>query len=253
MSSSQSSSHDSKRILIHNYYTPKLPADSGLPSLTSNRVAGDYSIQGSYRQPSQQQQQSRSYPQVPDDIQARLLHVGMSIRKQVADGHRVPGSIPSYQPNFPFGSSFAEPSGATNSNDLGYAQKATRNLSAPATMASPSLTRVLQHNRPSLKRGRVDEEDEDAAGDTDTDDDDGSGPAGEPASFQDGTPISAYSTAAAGGNGSARRLGSTPGPRAKVFYVPAPTPAAAAAAAASSSVHEDFEEATFLASRESLQ
>lgn len=215
-------SHDSKRILIHNYYTPKLPADSGIPSLTSNRIAGDYTIQTA-----PQPAHSSAYPEVPDDVQAKLLHVGMRIRKHVADGHRVEGSIPSYQPNYMF-NSFAEPAGSAPQQL--QQQRATRNMSAPASLAPGPFGERL-NPRPHLKRGRVDE-DEDADADADTDDDEGME---EPVSFQD--------QAAA----PARRLGSMPtAAKAKVFYVPTNV------ARMPSIPSEDFEDATFLASRESL-
>lgn len=210
------SSHDSKRILIHNYYTPKLPANTGIPSLTSNRIAGDYSIQPS------QPTTTSSFPQVPDDIQAKLLHVGMRVRKHVADGHRVEGgSIPSYQPNF-----------YSTVQQQSQPQPAGRNISAPAAMTSlttfgvsGSKTRIEPSRN--LKRGL---EDDGLTEEEDTDEDDEM----EPSSFQE--PILARRLASAGTVA-----------KAKVFYVPSnrqhrPNP----------SSNDDFEDATFLASRESL-
>lgn len=200
-------SHDSKRIQIHQYYTPKLPSNTGIPALTSNRIAGDYSIQ-TYAPAAA----STSYPQVPDDIQAKLVHVGMKVRKHVAEGHRVEGSIPSYQANF----SFNAGSPAMTTGPV----LATRNKSAPAMFASESSLGMSQGSsvaalRQNLKRGRLDEEDE---GDDDTDNDEADM---EPASFQD--------------SGVARRAESA---TAKVVHLPAPA--------------DDFEEAAFLASRESV-
>jgi hypothetical protein len=40
---------------------------------------------------------SRAHPVLPDDVQTRLVQVGMKIRKNVSDGYKQKGSIPSYQ------------------------------------------------------------------------------------------------------------------------------------------------------------
>uniref|UniRef100_A0A060TFT3 Damage-regulated import facilitator 1 n=1 Tax=Blastobotrys adeninivorans TaxID=409370 RepID=A0A060TFT3_BLAAD len=40
---------------------------------------------------------ARSFPQLPDDIQAQLVNVGMRARKSVSDGYKQQGSLPSYR------------------------------------------------------------------------------------------------------------------------------------------------------------
>lgn len=92
-----SSSHESKRILLE-YHAPRLPTGLRQLSIDSSRVAGDVNVR--YSAADSAAPVSTRVPQLPDDIQARLVQVGMRTRKSVTDGHRLNGSIPSYQPNF---------------------------------------------------------------------------------------------------------------------------------------------------------
>lgn len=232
--------HESKRIFTDNYYTPRLPEDPNMPSVTSNRLPGDYNVISPHhpqqpqnpQQPQQPQQSGSSFPPIPDDIQARLLHVGMRVRKNVVEGHRnTGGSIPSYQPNFGVHTT------ATFYGDSPHQQEqaavlATRIISAPAVFNTTPVPAVCT-NRLHLKRGRDDDDDDD-----DTDDDDDAMDTGFPLASTNAT-----STASFAGSSSARRLGSESA--AKVFYVPA-------SQQQQESFTEDFEDATFLAARDSL-
>jgi hypothetical protein len=233
--------HESKRIFIDNYYTPRLPEDPNMPSVTSNRLPGDYNVISphhpqSHSQQQQQQQSLSSFPPIPEDIQTRLLHVGMRVRKNVAEGHRnAGGSIPSYQPNFGL-HTIATFYG--DSPQLQHQQQpvlATRMISAPAVFNTTPVPAGCS-NRLHLKRGR-DDDDED-----DTDDDNNDDATMDMGNQHAST--NATSTASfAGSSGSARRLGSESAT--KVFYVPA-------SQQQQKSFTEDFEDATFLSARDSL-
>lgn len=204
-----------------------------MPSVTSNRLPGDYNVISPQNSQQQHQNSSSSFPQIPDDIQTRLLHVGMRVRKNVAEGHRSGGSIPSYQPNFDFHntSTFY----GDSQQQQNKAVLATRMISAPA-MFNTTPVPAGSSNRLHLKRGRGEEEDDD----TDDDNDD---------AMDTDTNGSTNHTSNVSSFNGARRQSCDAAVKAKVFYVPIRP---GRSASQQESLTEDFEDATFLASRDSL-
>lgn len=207
-------SHDSKRILTPQYYAPKLPASSTPPNLTTNH-------DNKFQLPNQQQPSTSSFPDVPEDVQTKLLHIGMKVRRQVAEGHHS-GSIPSYQPNY---CSFKELEQKPFNRHI-RPSSAGRNISAPAYINTETQPNIPgQGSRLQLKRNRADELDEEMENDdTDIDEDD-----------------EMY------GETARRMVSEAAVQQRKVFYIPATRNSQF-----QSGSDVDFDEATFLASRESL-
>lgn len=113
-------SHEAKRIQLSEpeYYAPRLPQGARLLSIDSARVAGDIHFSSSAATVAASSSSSSGFPELPDDIRSKLVHVGMKTRKVMAESHRLPNSnIPSYQPNY-FTSSFTANNNRNTNNDV---------------------------------------------------------------------------------------------------------------------------------------
>lgn len=196
-------SHESKRILLSppDYYTPKLPKDANLLTVSSDRVAGDVH---SYVARQEAPHASTSYPQLPDDIRRKLAHVGMNARMSVLNGHKTTTRLPSYQgPNRAIKASASQTVyeaprndsalGSFNDTSFQQPQPARRfysegdqhsNSSAPRKLGAGTGSRSLSarktlkrtHNDAHLEEVKEESQDSQAmslgnGSDTDTDDD----------------------------------------------------------------------------------
>ncbi|VVT45776.1 uncharacterized protein SAPINGB_P000885 [Magnusiomyces paraingens] len=167
---------ESKRILL-DYHAPRLPAGARQLSIDSTRVAGDVSVR--YSAPptsagssfSSAAVVSERMPQLPEDLQAKLAHVGMRTRKSVADGYKVQGSIPSYQSTATFyGGAMGLSTIQTQQQQAArkYFSESDK-FSFQSGFSAPTLVSVPRRQ---LKRTREESAlDADAGADTDDDDD----------------------------------------------------------------------------------
>lgn len=87
-----------KRILSSssNYYAPKLPEDANLLTVSSDRISSDSHTYKATRSSSETSTSTR-YPTLPDDLRAKLIHVGMNVRMNVSNGYKTAGTFPSFE------------------------------------------------------------------------------------------------------------------------------------------------------------
>lgn len=85
-----------KRILSasSDYYAPKLPEDANLLTVCSDRVSSDVHAYQAVRSSSELSTRS---PSLPDDLRAKLVHVGMNVRMNVSRGYKTAGTFPSFE------------------------------------------------------------------------------------------------------------------------------------------------------------
>lgn len=228
-----SRSPDKKRFLSSStYYAPKLPSGTRQLSIDSTRVAGDFQVShvGS------EYHRSLNGAPIPEDVHSKLVQVGMKVRKNVADGHKVMGSIPSYQPNFSLTQSI-----------YGQQQQQQQQLAARKFYSENDKYKVsLKPARGVLKRTReVTEEanEEDDATDDDEDDDDNNNNTvvSNNNNYVSSLSLNNKTTS----EKAVRKLSNRSGTIAssKIFYVPA---SASSSYTAQEDANEDFGEAPFL-------
>lgn len=227
-----SRSPDKKRFLSSStYYAPKLPSGTRQLSIDSTRVAGDFQVShvGS------EYHRSLNGVPIPEDVHSKLVQVGMKVRKNVADGHKVMGSIPSYQPNFSLTQSI-----------YGQQQQQQQQLAARKFYSENDKYKVsLKPARGVLKRTReVTEEaneEDDATDDDEEDDNNNNTVVSNNNNYVSSLSLNNKTTS----EKAVRKLSNRSGTIAssKIFYVPA---SASSSYTAQEDANEDFGEAPFL-------
>jgi hypothetical protein len=96
------------------------------------------------------------FPEVPDELRARLTHVGMKARKALSDGYKQQGSLPSYR---------GQTIGPTDPGSFSF-------TTVDGTTISSIDTRSLATNPRDLRTNRLDKRSrDDTDGDTDVEED----------------------------------------------------------------------------------